>query len=87
MARYIYTPEASNEEGSSQETHTVDGEVQVEWPDIYTPESSNEEGSIQETHTVDGEVQVEWPGMSTHLSPAMSRAAARRPTQWMVKYR
>jgi hypothetical protein len=30
MARYIYTPESSNEEGSSQKTHTVDGEVQVE---------------------------------------------------------
>jgi hypothetical protein len=47
---------------------------------IYTPESSNEEGSSQETHTVDGEVQVEWPCTSTHLSPAMRRAAARRPT-------
>jgi hypothetical protein len=30
MASYIYTPESSNEKGSSQETHTVDGEVQVE---------------------------------------------------------
>jgi hypothetical protein len=37
--------------------------------------------------SVDGEVQVEWPGISTHLSPAMRRAAASRPTQWMVKYR
>ncbi len=55
---------------------------------IYTPESSNEQdSSSQETHTVDGEVQIEWPGISTHLSPAMRRAATKRPTQWMVKYR
>ncbi len=84
---YIYTPESSNEESSSQETHLMDSEVQVEVPGISTHLSSNEEGSSQEAHTVDGEVQIKWPGISTHLSPAMRRAAARRPTQWMVKYR